>query len=134
MTRIAWMPSGMTAESGLIAVMIEPGQVTERKWLDALADRVVEMALQEDDPMEAAEWACRVLGSVQPDSPHELGQLLVIDNWELREWLRTSVWEGDPFTATVSENDPGAQEAIEETDLELWVDMAAAMVRGSGLD
>ena len=81
----------MLAEAGLVSVIIEPRKITERMCLEALADRTVEMAMQEPDPMAAAEQTCRVLGLALPERPHELGQFLVDGNWELQEWLRTSI-------------------------------------------
>jgi hypothetical protein len=37
MTRVAWAPDGMLAPLDLIAVMIKPGVITERDWLEAMA-------------------------------------------------------------------------------------------------
>ena len=73
MAKIAWRPPETVATAGLVSVIIEPGKVTERMWLEALPDRTVEMALQEPYPMAAAEQACRVLGLALTERPYELG-------------------------------------------------------------
>ena len=113
MAKIAWRPPETVATAGLVSVIIEPGNVTERMWLEALPDRTVEMALQEPYPMAAAEQACRVLGLALTERPYELGQFLVDGNWELQEWLSTSIWEESPPPAIVTENAPSAAGAIE---------------------
>jgi hypothetical protein len=77
-------------------------------------------------------WACRVLELPETDEPAEAGQYLVMGNWNLQEHLNLAM-DGDPFPALVAASEEAAT-AIEETDLERWVDLAAATVSPSSLD
>ncbi len=124
----------MLAEMGLIAVMIKPGVVTYEEWIEALADRVSGLALKQDDPDEAAAWSSRALDLPEAGNPCYLGVALVTDNLNLLEHLNLAVIDGSPFPAQVKESNPDAVEAMEETDLLGWVDLASAMVSASGLD
>ncbi len=105
-----------------------PGQLTEGAWWAALADRVTKMAVDEDNP-KLMLWACRALGDYvgTTDDPREAGEFLVQGNWNLRTHLTLAMREY-PFPAQVQVGDPHAQDAIEECDLALWVELAAAQV------
>ncbi len=128
---VAWSPQGYLAPMELLAVMLPPGPVTKNQWLDALADRVSKMAVEAG--IEATEEACQVLDLAMPNEPEEAGQFLVLGNLNLRTHLNCAEIDKDPFPATVS-HDQDAQEAIEETNLEMWTDLARAMVSASSLD
>jgi len=88
------------------------------------------MALEE--PPEMTKWACKVLDLPTTDDPHEASQYLVLSNLNLRTHLSLAMLESVfPCTVTASES---AETAMSETDFQLWVDMAAAMVSASSLD
>ena len=130
---VAWSPTGISAPTELLAVMIQPGPVTRDQWLDALADRVTQMVLDDPQPEAAAEDVARMLDRPTPESPQASGEYLVLDNLNLQTHLNCAVIDGSPFPAQASENRE-AREAIEQTDLWAWADTASSMVSESSLD
>lgn len=135
---ISWSPKGLLVPTGLVAVYVKPGEITESIWLNALSNRVTKMALESDDPEQATFLACKLMGEYlgyfTDDNPHQAGQILVEDNWTLQEYIRVSVIDKDPFPDIAFENDEDAYLAIEETDLESWVDLALAQMSSANLD
>jgi hypothetical protein len=126
MKKVAWAPFGISAELELIAVMVQPGNITETQWIDALADRVTEMAIQEKPVLTS--WACHALGTDvgDTDNPRHAGRYLVSGNFNLREHFSVAMYDGNPFPC-VAEEKENARHAIENSDLELWVELARAM-------
>ncbi len=133
MKKVAWAPHGVSADCALIAVLVNPGLITRRQWIDALANRVTDMAINEKPHL--TKWACRVLGDDvgYTEDPVEAGQFLVEGNWNLQEHLSLAMFEGDPFPSFASESED-ARKAIEECDFEYWVELARAFVSSSSLD
>jgi hypothetical protein len=131
--RVAWRPKGMLAPPELVAVMLPPGRVTEAQWWDALADRVRAMATTAGP--EATYTACRTLGMdvAWTSEPGEAGQCLVEGNWNLRTHLTLAMGDNQ-FPVAVEESDPDALLAIEDSDLQLWAELAAAQVSASSLE
>jgi hypothetical protein len=119
----------MSAPLELLAVRISPGLVTEKEWLEALADRVQELA--EKAGPKASRQASKALGMPGGD-PEDAGQNLVLGNWNLQEFLRAAVIDKKVFPAK-AEYDPEALKALQETNLQEWVDLAASQVSGSDL-
>jgi hypothetical protein len=134
-TKVPWRPKG-PVESGLVAVMIRPGDVTEEMWLHALSDRVTEMALAQPDPVAAVRTAAGKMGCMEPGSPRETGQYLVENNWQLHEYFTNEMMssEGPAFPDKVEFGDAIALEAIQDTDLTMWVDMALVLCSSAGRD
>lgn len=132
MALVAWSPKGYAAPIELLAVKIKPGQVTERQWIEALADRVTQLAIEAGE--ETTLQACRDLELPETDNPQEAGQFLVMGNLNLRTHLDLAVIDKPPFPAKVGERNPEAQQAIEETDLSRWVESALSLVSASDLD
>lgn len=126
MALVAWAPPGIAAELELVAVLVQPGPITWGQWLDALADRVTDMAMQEDP--DITEWACRVFGVDvgHTDNPREAGQFLVDGNWNLKTHLSLAMNDGDPFPCVAAE-DEDARAAIKNCDFEYWVELAHSM-------
>ena len=133
MKKVSWAPPGVSAEWELIAVSVHPGKITKRQWLDALADRVTDMAMKEQPYL--TEWASRVLGHDvgHTGNPEEAGQFFVDGNLNLKEHLALAMLDGDPFPLVASE-DVDAQAAIDGCDFEYWVELARAFVSSSSLD
>ena len=131
MALVAWSPQGYLAPMELLAAKVPEGQITERQWREALADRVPQMAIEAGPEMTA--WACRVLDLPETDDPKEAGEFLVLHNLNLRTHLDCAIIDKDLFPATATA-DSDAMEAIEETDLAMWTDLAASMVSASSLD
>jgi hypothetical protein len=131
MALVAWSPKGYLAPIELLAAKVPQGKITKRQWIEALADRVTAMAIKAGP--EATLQACRDLSLPETDNPQEAGQFLVMANLNLRTNLDCVIVEGKPFPAT-AKNEPEAQEAIEETDLESWTDLARSLVSESSLD
>ena len=134
-TKVAWQPKG-PVEIGLVAVRIRLGDITEEMWLQALSDRVSEMALAESDPIAAVRAAAWKMNCLAPHSPKDAGQFLVKGNWALHEHFTNQMMssEGPPFPAKVEFGDKSAQEAMQDTNLTMWVDMAIALCDTSGRD
>lgn len=133
MKKVAWAPPGVSADWALIAVFVRPGPITRRQWFEALAERVTDMAVNEQPSL--TKWASRALGNDvgYTEDPEEAGQFFVDGNWNLREHLSLVMFEGDPFPCVASENFD-ARNAIEECDFEYWVELARAFVGPSSLD
>lgn len=131
MALVAWAPKGMAAPLELIAVRINPGQVTEREWIEALADRVQELA-NKAGAVETMQ-ACRNLDVPEPEEIEEAGQALVLNNLNLRTNLNLAMPAKHPFPATAGEP---AQELKDALELELsdWVEQALSLVSASSLD
>lgn len=129
----AWSPPGM--DPALAAVMVPRGEVTEAQWWTALADRLTAMVLKAPDPEAAMLLAAQTLDEPAPDSPQQTGEALVQHNLNLRTAMTLAVMaERDPFPVAVEASDPDAAAAIDDTDLGLWLDLAAPMVNGSRLN
>ena len=123
MTLIAWAPPGVSAAYELTAVLVPHGMITKQQWIEALADRVTSMARDEDPELTA--WASRYLGADvgYTDNPLEAGEFFVSGNWNLQEHLSVAMYDGDPFPCVAAENE-NARYAIENSDFELWVELA----------
>ncbi len=130
---LAWYPENLNAPAELTSVLVPKGRLDEKGWLQALADRVVELALKEEDPLEASNLACQKLGLPLVDSPEQLGASLVQHNLELRTFLSLSE-VADQWPAQVSKPLESAKDALKEVDLEGWVELASYQVSGSDLD
>jgi hypothetical protein len=123
MTLIAFLPDDFTVDAALISVWIEPGVIDEGRWINALAARVTRLALAQDDPVEASIQACKILGLYIEDNPYQIGEALVTHNLELRTQLNCLIYK-NPFPATAINSDENAEQAMEETDFDRWVDLA----------
>ena len=133
MEKVAWAPPGVSADEALIAVLVRPGLITQRQWFDAIADRVTDMAINEQPYL--TKWASRVFGNDAgyTDDPAEAGQFFVDGNWNLKQHLSLAMFDGDLFPCVASEN-VDARKAIEECDFEYWVELASTFVGSSSLD
>ena len=130
MALVAWSPKGMSAPIELTAVRIQPGKVTERDWVEALADRV--QALVDQDPDSLPE-ACDMLGVPEPDRVEEAGQVMVLRNLNLRTQFNLAMPEQHPFPATVGEPTPEAKDALSLSLMD-WAEIASSLASGSSLD
>jgi len=131
MALVAWAPKGYAAPIELLAVMLPPGPVTERQWIESLADRVSQMAIKAGP--QATLQASAILDLPATDDPAEAGQYLVLGNLNLRTHLDLAIIDKTPFPSKVS-SDPAAEKALSETTLEQWVELARAQVSASSLD
>ena len=130
---VAWYPEKLAAPPELTAVRVKQGTLDQNQWLDALADRVMYLVLKEKNPQEAADEACLRMALANVYDPNQLGQVLVLDNLNLITNLNVAAIE-DPFPAKVEESNPVAEQALEETNLAQWVDLALSQVHESSLD
>jgi hypothetical protein len=130
---LAWYPKGIVAPPELTAVSVKKGILDDKLWIEALSDRVTDLALKEEDPLKSAQQACQVLNLPLVDEANQLGELIVKNNLNLRTNLNC-LTNKEPFPAKVNESNPEAQLAMNETDLARWVDLAAAQVSVSDLD
>lgn len=80
MKLVAYCPAGMSDCINLLAVRVPVGGVNESVWINALADRVIELAQRESNPDVAAEWACKSLDRIRPDGYLQLGEIIVLRN------------------------------------------------------
>lgn len=129
---VAYCPAGMSDYVNLLAAKVPVGEVDERIWIDALADRIVKLAERESNPDIAAEWACKSLDCVMPDGYIQLGQIIVLCNFDLRTHINLC-FPDDPFPAFVDEDDEEALEVLEAVGLEDWVFSAQYMIGYSGI-
>lgn len=132
---IWWCPPGL--QPGLAAVLVPKGSSLESgDWWAALADRVQEMVDRDPDSEEAAAWAARALGRPGLRNSQDAGEVLVQRNLDLRTALSVaaSSMPEDPFPANVLVQSSETRETAEETDLEMWVELAAAEMSSYSLD
>ena len=85
------------------------------------------------NPLEASKLACRKMGLPSVDSPEQLGASLVQHNLELRTFLSLSE-VADQWPSQVSKPLESAKDALRDSDLDLWVELASSQVSGSDLD
>ncbi len=130
MTLVPWSPEGISAPIELLAVKLPPGPVTEGQWWEALSDRVSELAVEAGD--EALPAMARALGLPEPETPEGAGEAWVLGNLNLRTHLALAT-DGQEWPATVKASEEALQ-ALKETDLAMWVDLASSMVSASSLD
>ena len=132
MSLVAWAPDGYAVSIELLAVKIKPGQVSERLWLEALSDRLGELAEKEGE--RVTNKACHALGVACTENLLQTGQLLVLNNLNLRTHINLAILDESPWPAIVTENDPEIQEILANQTLLDWVDHAKALVSTSCLD
>jgi hypothetical protein len=130
---LAWYPEKMSCPPELTSVNVPQGNLNQKQWVNALADRVVSLALKEPEPQKAANEACLRMSLANVDHPNQLGQVLVQDNLNLLTNLNVAAIE-DPFPAKVESSDPVAEKALSETSLAQWVGLALSQVHESSLD
>lgn len=131
--KLAWYPENLAAPAALTAVVVPLGKLEEKAWVQALGDRVVELALKEEDPLEAAQLACLKLGLPSVDSPEQLGDALVKYNLELQTYLSLAEVK-EQWPAQVKRPLEDAKDALKQVDLDLWVELASSQVSASSLD
>jgi hypothetical protein len=129
---IAWYPEEIVAPPELTAVRVEKGELTELQWIKALSERVNELVLKEEDPLEAAQESCRRMGLPPVQDESQLGVALVQKNLDLLTFLSLAQQE-NPFPANVSQASPVANEAL-KVSLAEWVELALSQVNVSSLD
>ena len=127
-----WYPEKIVAPPELTAVSVPKGQLSEKQWIEALSDRVSNLALKEENPLEAANEACRRLDLPSVDSPNQLGDALVKYNLNLRTYLSVEQRENQ-WPAQVNEPSEPAKQALKDVDLESWVELALSQVNASDL-
>lgn len=131
--KVAWYPENLAAPAQLTAVVVPLGKLEEKAWVQALGDRVVELAMKEEDPLEASRLACLKLGLPSVDSPEQLGDALVKYNLELQTYLSLAQVT-EQWPAQVKRPLEDAKDALKQVDLELWVELASSQVSASSLD
>ena len=127
-----WYPEKIVAPPELTAVSAPKGQLSEKDWIEALSDRVSDLALKEENPLEAANEACRRLELPSVDNPNQLGDALVKYNLNLRTFLSVEQRENQ-WPAQVNEPSEPAKQALKDVDLESWVELALSQVNASDL-
>ena len=130
---IAWYPQEMSAPPELTSVSVPKGELSQAQWVNALSDRVMNLALKEENPLESANAACQRLELPEVQNANQVGNALVKDNLNLLTYLNVAQIK-DQFPAKVSEESPLAKEALKEVDLESWVELALSQVNESNLD
>ena len=130
---IAWYPEEMSAPPELTAVLVPKGELSQGQWIEALSDRVMRLVLEEENPLEAANEACQRLDLPPVDNANQAGNALVKDNLDLITYLNVAQRK-DQFPSKVSEESQPAKEALKETNLESWLELALSQVNESNLD
>jgi hypothetical protein len=132
--RLVWAPPGTSA--ALTGVEVPKGtKLDKMAWLEALAERVTRLLLAEDDRKVAMRESARMLETPDFADPQEAGQFLVEGNWALQTALTLQVSAiRDPFPVTVLVERPARRREYEETDLWLWLELAAAQLSPHSLD
>jgi hypothetical protein len=132
MKLVAWYPEGLSAPPELTSVKLPLGKVNHKQWVEALSDRVSQLAQNEPNPEEASLQACRLLDLPLVENPAELGQNLVQNNLNLLTYLNVAEMKENPFQE-VKESNPLAEESLKNVDLASWVELALSQVSESSL-
>ena len=132
MKLVAWYPEGLSAPPELTSVKLPLGKVNHKQWVEALSDRVSQLAQNEPNPEEASLQACRLLDLPLVENPAELGQNLVQNNLNLLTYLNVAEMKENPFQE-VKESNPLAEESLKNVNLAQWVDLALSQVSESSL-
>jgi hypothetical protein len=130
---IAWYPAEMVAPPELTSVLVPKGELSQGQWIEALSDRVMWLVLKEENPLESANAACQKMNLPEVDNANQLGNALVKNNLNLRTNLNVTLIN-QQFPMKVSEESELAKEALKETSLEEWVELALSQVSVSSLD
>ena len=127
-----WYPEKIVAPPELTAVSVPKGQLSEKDWIEALSDRVSDLALKEENPLEAANEACRRLDLPGVDNANQVGEALVKYNLNLLTFLSAEQRENQ-WPAQVNGPSEPAKQALKDVDLESWVELALSQVNASDL-
>ena len=130
---IAWYPEEIVAPPELTSVLVPKGQLSQKEWIEALSERVSNLAAKEEDPLESANEACRNLNLPEVDNANQLGDALVKYNLDLLTNLNV-VQKVNQFPTQVSEEKPLARQALKDVSLANWVELALSQVSVSSLD
>jgi len=130
---IAWSPTEISAPPELTAVSVPKGELSQAQWVNALSDRVMNLVLKEENPLESANAACQKMDLPEVENANQAGNALVKDNLNLLTYLNVAQIK-DQFPVKVSEESQPAKEALKATSLEEWVELALSQVNGSDLD
>lgn len=135
MKQIPWCPQGVELEFG--SVLIQPGLVTEQMWLQALSERLTAMVLKEPNPAKAYKQVAKQMEyDYASNDPQEAGLCLVESNLELQTQLSNQMapYEGARWPQQASVENLDAKQAMEETDLMSWAQIAGSTANYSGRD
>ena len=121
--RVAWSPKGIEAPIELLAVMVPVGKLTEKAWLKALADRVSEMAVKDNEFRVDIYKACTILHIPSCSDPFQLGKHILKKSLLFKSWVNCSISDQSIFPVKVVEEDEDARIAIESTDFATWIDL-----------
>ena len=130
---IAWYPEEIVAPLELTSVLVPKGELSQKEWIEALSERVSSLAEKEEDPLEAANEACRNLNLPEVESANQLGDALVKYYLDLLTNLNV-LQKDNQFPAKVSEEKPAARQALKDVSLANWVELALSQVSVSSLD
>ena len=129
---IAWYPEEIVAPAELTVVLVPKGELSQKEWIEALSDRVNSLVEKEEDPLEAANEACRNLSLPEVDSANQAGDALVRYNLNLLTNLNVAQRKNQ-FPARVREESQPAKEALQSVSLAEWVELASSQVSVSDL-
>ena len=127
-----WYPEKIVAPPELTAVSVPKRQLSEKEWIEALSDRVSNLALKEEKPLEAANEACRRLDLPGVENANQVGEALVKYNLNLLTFLNVEQRENQ-WPAKVSEPSEAAKQALKDVDFQSWVELALSQVNASDL-
>jgi hypothetical protein len=130
---IAWYPEEIVAPPELTSVLVPKGQLSQKEWIEALSERVSNLAAKEENPLESANKACQSLNLPEVDNANQLGDALVKYNLDLLTNLNV-VQKDNQFPAQVSEEKELARQALKDVNLANWVELALSQVSVSSLD
>jgi hypothetical protein len=98
-------------------------------------DRLESLVAKSPNPEQAAQQAARATGTVTPDQPNQAGQCLVQHNLELRTAIDLQIgYHSNPWPIKVMRGSLEVKQAMEETTLEDWSELAASMASASNLE
>jgi hypothetical protein len=130
--KLAWVPDGAPIpELMVVPLPMGPEKIDQRRYLDLMSLRLLDLLEAQDDPEEAARLMARefdraglALGNVRTHSPLVCAMDLIEDNLMFRTWLTLTDVLEEPEQAIP---DPDALTILKETDLASYLEHVPTM-------
>ena len=130
--KLAWVPDGAPIpELMVVPLPMGPEKIDQRRYLDLMSLRLLDLLEAQDDPEEAARLMAREFdraglarGNVRTHSPQACAMDLIEDNLMFRTWLTLTDVLEEPEQAMP---DPDALTILKETDLASYLEHVPAM-------
>jgi len=133
-TRVAYLPRGISAPNRLLHAMVPVGEVTMDMWLECLANRVQEMLDRKKwFKRRLANKVCKLLNRPPCDDLESFGNYIIEYESRLKNYITATIDKRRrplPFPIVVSDHDDKAYQDIQVCDLETWAGLLKLVLSG----